>query len=34
MLHCGGQLKTRQEVFAVPAPPTTASPVEAAELAN
>src|SRR6266849_8964188 len=25
MLHCGGQLKTRQEVFAVPAPPATAT---------
>ena len=23
MLHCGGQLKTREEVFAVPAPPAT-----------
>jgi len=25
MLHCGGQLKTREEVFAVPAPPATAT---------
>jgi hypothetical protein len=25
MLHCGGQLKTRDEVFAVPAPPATAT---------
>jgi hypothetical protein len=25
MLHCGGQLTTREEVFAVPAPPATAS---------
>jgi hypothetical protein len=25
MLHCGGQLKSRQEVFAVPAPPATAT---------
>jgi hypothetical protein len=25
MLHCGGQLRTREEVFAVPVPPTTAT---------
>jgi hypothetical protein len=25
MLHCGGQLRTREEVFAVPAPPATAT---------
>ena len=25
MLHCGGQLKTREEVFAVPAPTATAT---------
>lgn len=25
MLHCGGQLKTKEEVFAVPAPPATAT---------
>ena len=25
MLHCGGQLKSREEVFAVPVPPATAS---------
>lgn len=25
MLHCGGQLKTREEVFAIPAPPATAT---------
>lgn len=25
MLHCGGQLKTREDVFAVPAPPATAT---------
>ena len=25
MLHCGGQLRSREEVFAVPVPPATAS---------
>src|SRR5882724_8335286 len=25
MLHCGGQLKTKKEVFAVPVPPATAT---------